>query len=123
MPIDNILTKEDIANTGDREMKQVEVEEWGGTVCLKELDGLGRDAFEKDVTARQGENKSFDITGLRTKLLSLVICDIVGELLFAGAEGVEILNGKSAKVIARLFEIAQKMNNIGEEALEEAEKN
>lgn len=123
MPTDKVLTKEDIANTGDRETKVVEVEEWNGRVHLIELDGLGRDAFEKDVTARQGSGESFDIAGLRVKLLSLVLCDENGVLLFEGDEGVELLNKKSAKVLTRLFEIAQKMNNIGEEALEQAEKN
>jgi len=117
------LTKEDIALISDIKVEEVAVPEWGGVICMKEMNGVGRDAFEKEVTARTGKSSSMDCTGLRPLLLSLVLCDSAGTLLYEGDEGIKILNEKSAKVIGRLFDLAQKMNNIGEEALEQAEKN
>jgi len=117
------LTKEDVASVSDIKVEEIDVPEWGGVVRMKEMNGIGRDAFEKEVTARTDKDSSMDITGLRPLLLSLVLCDSQGVLLYEGAEGVEILNGKSAKVVGRLFEKAQTMNNIGETALEQAEKN
>ena len=122
MPKLKALTKEDIVAVSDITIEEVKVPEWGGIICLKEMNGLGRDTFEKTVSARTGKSEAFDITGLRTLLLSLVICDAEGNLLFTEAD-VEALNKKSAKVTSRLFVQAQKMNNIGDEALEQAAKN
>jgi len=123
MPEKKILTKEDIALVSDIKVEEIEVVEWGGVIHMKEMNGVSRDAFEKEVTNRTANSSSMDITGLRPMLLSLVLCDSKGDLLYEGNEGIEILNKKSAKVVGRLFEKAQKMNNIGEAALEQAEKN
>jgi len=121
MTTEKILTKDAILGVTDYQVQEVEVPEWGGKVLMRTLSGKGRDEFESNVTSKTQGNK-VDVRGLKALLLSLVIVDEAGEPLFTQKD-LDALNNKSSEVITRLFEVASKMNGIGEEAVEQAEKN
>ena len=117
MPDKNVLTKQEILNVTDFAVQEVTVPEWGGMVRLKSLSGKERDLFEARIGAQSVGNK-VDLKGLRAFLLAMCMVDEKNELLFT-VKDVEALNSKSARALNALFEVAQTMNGIGEEAVKE----
>ena len=116
-----ILTRDEILTASDYETKVVEIPEWGGSVRLRTMTGKARDEFEAEVSSKTiGGN--VDVRGIKAYLLSRVIVDEKDELMFT-PEDVEALNSKAAGPLNSLFEIASRMNGIGEEAAQSAEKN
>ena len=117
MPTSKVLTKQDILNAVDFAIQEVDVPEWGGMVRLKSLSGKERDLFEARIGAQSVGNK-VDLKGLRAFLLAMCIVDDKNELVFT-VRDVEALNTKSARALNALFEKAQVMNGIGEDAVKE----
>ena len=117
-----MLTKEEILNVEDLPTREISISEWkNGVIRMKSLSGKDRDEFETAVQ-QHSKGNSIDLRGLKVLLLSLTIVDEKNELMFT-KEDLEALNSKSAKILNHLFEVAQEMNGIGEEAVEELRKN
>ena len=115
------LSREDILNAIDLELREISVPEWGGTVYLRNLSGSERD--EMEIKFREAADNPQIFVGIRAYVLSLVLCDEQRYRLFTSTEDVERLGEKNAAVLDRLFEIALDMNAIGEAAIEDAKKN
>lgn len=118
----NVLTRDAIMKSVDYTVEEVNVPKWGGTVRLRSLTGKGRDEFEAAVTKSSGTPGQVDIRGLKALLLTMTIVDSDDQLVFT-KDDVDLINEKSSDVIESLWEVVQKMNGIGEEGLEETEKN
>lgn len=112
------LDRSAILAAQDLPITPLDVPEWGGTVHVRTMTGAERDAFELSVTKSKQKDGTFDIRGLKARLVALTLCDDEGSRLF-GDDALDALNGKSAKVIDRLFEEAQRLNGLGKEAVEE----
>lgn len=116
------LTRESILGADDLPLEEVRVEEWQGTVRVRTLTGKERDEFEQTVqNSQKGPNK-FDIRGVKVKLLILTVCDEHGTPLFKdspGQDDMTALNEKSSRVIDRLFQVAQRVNGLTAEAVDE----
>lgn len=112
------LSKEQILKARDCKTKTVPVKEWGGDVKLQTMSGAARDQFDSVLVAAKGGA----IENIRALYLSLCIVDDAGELVFT-AEEVGALGKKSSKVLDGLFIEAQNLNSIGDDAVENAEKN
>lgn len=103
------LTKEQIERIDDLSAKLVEVDvpEWGGSVFLRpmtvgELDAFANESMRKRETG---------VDNFRSKVVACCLCDAKGDRLFSDAE-VAVLAAKSGPVIARLYEMADKLNDI-----------
>lgn len=120
-----ILSKEDILGTPDREIRLVPVPEWGerAAVYIKSLDGTERNRHNATMVDINRLNRTgkqrFSVESPQTKLLAFCLCDATGKPLFSVAE-VEKLNTKNAKVLERLYDIAQEMSGLGKKAEDEA---
>ena len=118
-----ILTKDAIFGTDDLVIEKVDLEEfWGGHVFVKTLTGLGRDEYEMSVMASRGEDNEINIQSARIDLVVLTTCDSDRNLLFE-KEDVERLNQKNAKAINKIFAVAQRLNGLRKEDIEELAKN
>ena len=115
------LNKEAILAIRDFTMTEVDVPEWGGKVQMRPMSGKERDAFEMEIQ-RRTKVGSMDSENLRVMLLALSLVDEAGKSLFTLAD-MEALNEKSAVVICRLFEVAQKINGLTAQAIEGLGKN
>lgn len=114
------LTRDQILGVPDIMREDVDVPEWGGTVCVKGLSGTERDAFEASMVGRNGAMK---LDNIRAKLVSLAVVDPdTGESLFSVGD-VAILGGKSAAALNRVFGVAQRLAGLTESDIEELEKN
>jgi len=112
-----MLTKAAILAAVDLETKDVEVPEWGGTVRVAMMSGKARDEF----FARQGEGK----VPYSQFSASVLVATVVGEdgaALFEDAD-IEALRAKSLAAMERVLAVSLKLNGIGANATEEAEKN
>ena len=116
-----MLTKEAILKANDSATEKVEVPEWGGEVCVRVMTAGERDAFEAEIVEQKERNGKLT-PNLRAKLAALCICDEHGKRLF-GRGDVEALAQKSAAALQRVFNVAQRINKITKEDVEELEKN
>lgn len=99
------------------EYRDIDVPEWGGSVRVREMKAADRDDWETSVyklDTPDGKVK-LDRKDFRAKLLVKCLVDENGDRLFADDE-VAILSAKSAKVLIRLFAVAQEINGMSVEA-------
>ena len=117
------LTKDAIFSLkDDLGLKAVEVPEWGGTIYLRGLRGIERDAFETSMWDGEGKDKKQNLANLRARLLVRSISDENGVRVFGDDDAAE-LGLRSGKVLDRLYDIAAALSGIGPQAVEAATKN
>lgn len=112
------LTKDDIIAADDSGLLEVQVPEWGGSLFIRVMSVGERDAYENDWI----QNKHRGVENFRAKFLQRVLCDSNGKLLFVAAE-LDLLAGKSAKVMSRLWQKAMEHNAFTDADVEELAKN
>jgi hypothetical protein len=113
------LTREQILESSDRTTRELGVPEWGGSVHLRTLTGLERDAWEKTVLA---VDRKKDYAGLRAQFAALVIGDEKGNRLFGDAD-VELLGQRNAQVLTRIMDAGYAHNGLSGDAVDEMEGN
>lgn len=116
------LTAKDILKANDLKRERVEVPEWGGFLYVSTLSGEARDAYESSVVSFSGGEAKQDLANIRAKFVAATVTDEDGNLLFT-SEQVKELGKKSASVLDRLFDKAQKLNAISDADIEELAKN
>jgi len=114
-----MLTKDQILNSDDLVKELVTVPEWGGDVYVRTLTGTERDLFESKI---MGKNGGVNMQDLRARLCSLTITGEDGERLFEESD-IKALGKKSAKALSRVFNVAQELNKISDDDVEELTKN
>lgn len=117
-----MLTREQILKADDLPHEEVPVPEWGGSVLVWTLTGAERDAFEEATLQKRGKRREADLSNIRARLAALAVRDADGKRLF-GDSDVVALGRKSARALDRVFAVAQRLNGITDEDVEELEKN
>ncbi len=120
--MNKILSKEDILGSSDLRFETVAVPEWGGSVRLRTLSGAERDAFEGTLMKLVDGRRVPDMDNLRAKLLAATVVDEDGRQIF-GVQDLVALGRKSAVAIDRIFAVAQRLNGMAPDAVEDAIKN
>lgn len=115
-----VLSKEQILSSNDFTYVEIEIPEWGGTLRLRGLDGIEREAFEKSIlSAGAGEGGSKEMASIlgnmRATLVSKCIVDAEGELLF-GEDDVALLGRKNASILERVFKECAQLSGIAEKS-------
>lgn len=112
------LTRQEILDKDDLLEDDVQVPEWGGVVRVRGLSGRQRDKYEASLLDSKNRVKVLDA---RAKLAQLSIIDRkTGQLLF-GEDDIKALSLKSARALARVVDMAQKLAGLTDEDLEELE--
>lgn len=114
-----ILDRNTILTANDLKTEDVECPEWGGTVRVRVLTGTERDAFSNSVIGADGKA---DMTNFRERTVAACVVGEDGAQLFTGAD-VAALGGKTFAAIDRVFVVAQRINGMGEFAVEKAAGN
>lgn len=114
--IKSLLTKEDILNANDLETQEVHVPEWGGSVLVSSISGHAKDKLELSFSSKT------TIENVRARIVAMCLVDDAGNLLFNDSD-ITKLGKKSAKALDRVFNVAQKLNAIGDKEVEELAKN
>jgi len=113
-----MLDKKAILESKDLPSEVVDVPEWGGQVTVCSLNGTQRDNFEQSLL----KGKKVDMQNMRAKLCALCIVDEKGKRLFSDLDAMT-LGKKSAKALDRVFTVAQKLNGMGADDIEDMVKN
>jgi hypothetical protein len=118
-----ILNKAAILAANDQTLELVPVPEWGGEVYIRSMTAAERDAEERRIyDAQQNKKGSEGMANFRARFLARTLVDENGTPLFTMKE-VDQLAAKSFVVIARLFEISQRINGVTKEEAEVIEGN
>jgi hypothetical protein len=117
---EKVLTKGDIVNVKDIQVKKVNVPEWGGSIFIKVMSGTEKDAFELAAY----DKKSPVFGKIRAGLCARCICDADGNRMFSDDPAeIESLGNRSGVALERIFDAARKLNKMSEKEIEELEKN
>jgi hypothetical protein len=112
-----MLTREQILAADDLKSEEVDVPEWGGSVKVIVMTGVARDSFQEQMAAG---DKS--ISYFQNCLLVATLVDGDDAPLFAAAD-MDALRLKSAAVVTRVANVAERLNGFGAKVVEDAEKN
>lgn len=119
------LSRKDILNVVDLKTEEVNVPEWGGSVLVRGLTGIERDAFEAsilDFKASKDGNPVMTLDNFRAKLVVVSVVDENGEMLFQPGD-VTALGQKSASALQRVFDVAQRLSGLTKEDVAQLTKN
>ncbi len=118
------LTKAEILAQDDLKYEDVQIPEWGGAwVRVRTLSASERDHFEASTVERRGKNVTTNLEHIRARLCLLCMVDPeTGERLFQ-EEDTFPLGSKSAAALDRVFAVAQRLNGLRAEDVEELAKN
>ena len=116
------LTKIEILAAQDIQFEDVAVPEWGGTVRVKSLTGLDRDALEQTMLEGKGKDATVNLANFRAKLCARSMVDEAGRLIFRDLDIVD-LGRKSAAALGRVFDVASRMSGFSQTDIEEITKN
>ncbi|AKO05979.1 hypothetical protein ACQR5T_09675 [Xanthomonas oryzae pv. oryzicola] len=112
-----LLSKSQILAANDRKIEDLDITEWGGTVRISTMSASDRDQWEQDTYG--GEKTKME--DFRARFVALCLVDDKGARLFTDKE-VGQLGAKSASALDRVFRAAQKLNALGDAAIEAMEK-
>ncbi len=118
----SLLTKSAILAANDLKTEDVDVPEWGGSVRVRSFTGRERDAFESGLVRGDGKDRKVDLTNMRARLVGLTVIDETGQRLFSDVE-IDLLGAKSGAALDRVFAVAQKLNGLSSDDVEELAKN
>lgn len=114
-----VLTHDEIVSAPDLGVERVPVPEWGGDVFVRGMTGAERDGFLASVIDGKG---GVVMENLTAKLITATLVDEAGSRLFTEAE-IQILAGKSAAALSRIFSVASRLSGISREDVEGLAKN
>ncbi len=120
-----MLTRKDILSADDLKREKVMVPEWGDAdsfVYVRGLSGREVDKLAENTIEQHGKKQTVKLSGLRARLCAMAVCDENGKPVFSAAD-VDALTEKSAAPMIRIFKVAQKLSNLGEDDIEDLADN
>jgi hypothetical protein len=117
------LNKQQILEQDDLKTEDVMIPEWGGAwVRVRTLNASERDHFEASTVQRNGKKVTTNLENIRARLCLLCLIDEEGNRLFDEGDTFP-LGGKSASALDRIFTVAQWLNGLRDEDVNELVKN
>jgi hypothetical protein len=113
-----ILNRDAILGAVDLKKELVKVPEWGGEVYISMMTGEARDAWEQSLVGGKGTN----LENIRARLVAFTAVDEEGKRIFTN-EDASSLGQKSATALERCVKVAQKLNRLTEQELDDLVKN
>lgn len=114
-----LLSREQILGAEDRKTEDVAVPEWGGTVRVRGLSGIERDAYELSMVQLGADgSRQTRLDNLRGRLVAMACIDDEGNRIFTDADA-HALGEKSAAALERVFDVARRLSGLTEDDVEE----
>jgi len=122
MAAKKFLTKAEILGQNDLKTEDLFVPEWDAWVKVRTLNASERDWFEASTVQRNGKKVTTNLQNIRARLCLLCLVGENGERLFEQEDEFP-LGGKSAAALDRIFQVAQRLNGLRDEDVDELAKN
>jgi hypothetical protein len=122
MAAKKFLTKAEILAKDDLKTEDLFVVEWDAWVKVRTLNASERDWFEASTVQRNGKKVTTNLQNIRARLCLLCMVGEDGERLFQQEDEFP-LGGKSAAALDRIFQVAQRLNGLRDEDVDELAKN
>lgn len=130
----NCLTKENIFKSEDVKKEWVDIPEWAGGLYVKVMSGEERDAFETAMfKTNDMDNFIRNFDNMRARLIAFTAVDEDGEQIFDPILKYDVqgklfgdvaeLGKKSSIILDRIYVVAQKLNKLRKEDIEDLTKN
>ena len=103
------LSREEILGAQDRDMEEVPVPEWGGTVFVRAIGATAKERIAQGMLDENG--KATNMVGFRAAFAAGSICDQAGNLLFS-ARDIEVLGEKSEKALDRVLDVGRRLSKM-----------
>lgn len=116
------ITRESILKSEDLKPEAVQVPEWDGEVLVRGLMGHERDSFEQSLYVGEDDDRRFDPSNIRARLLVRCIVDESGDRIFTDADA-PALGQRNATALDRCYKVAQRLSGMGNGELDRAAKN
>ena len=117
-----MLTKDSILKADDLPREEVAIPEWNGSVWVRTLTGKERDEFESSCVTKKGKNRSVNMENIRARLCVLTVCNEKGDRLFDQRD-IEKLGNKSSRCLDLIFAVAQRLNGLSSDDVDDLVKN
>lgn len=117
-----LLSKSQILAPEELPWEEVEVPEWGGSVRVRVMTGMEKDAWEASIYRMKGSDVELNQDNFRASLISRCLCDENGPMEFSPLEILE-LGQKSSVALDRVFQAAKRINRIDKKDQDELTKN
>lgn len=114
----SLLSKSAILGAADLKHEDVPVPAWGGTVRIRAMTGMERDAFRTSIASEAG----VPVGRFSAALLAATIVDESGVQLFT-VDDIAALQAKSAASLDAPAEVAMRLNGLGAKSGPDAAKN
>ncbi len=122
MAAKKFLGRAEILAVADMKTEDVFVPEWDAWVKVRTMNASERDHFEAGTVERNGSSVRTNLENIRARLCLLCLVDENGDRLFQ-EEDTYPLGGKSAAALDRVFQVAQRLNGLRAEDVDELAKN
>lgn len=122
MAVKKFLNKAEILAKDDLKTEDVFVPEWDAWVKVRTLNASERDWFESSTVQRNGKKVTTNLQNIRARLCLLCLVGEDGQRLFEQEDEFP-LGGKSAAALDRIFQVAQRLNGLRDEDVDELAKN
>lgn len=116
----SILTRDQIL-AARLQTEDVPVPEWGGVVRVSEMTGTDRDAWEQSLVPKTAGAPA-NVENIRARLVAQCVVDEAGSRLFSTEDAVD-LGTRSAAALDRVAKVAQRLNGLTADAVEQASGN
>lgn len=116
------LNRSQILGASDLKTELVNVPEWGGDVIVSGMTGAARDAWEQSLVMRKPGGTSINMENMRAHLVAATVVDEDGKRIFSDAD-VAALGAKSGAALDRVCKVAQRLNGLTDQDLEEVKGN
>ena len=117
------LNRDAILKQDDLVKERVDIPEWNGFVYVRSMTAAERDEFEIDMLASKDENSDEkNMDNFRSRLCARTIVNAKGKRMFS-VDDIPALGNKSALALARLYNVATRINGIGQKVVEDLTKN
>jgi hypothetical protein len=117
-----LLTKDQILKSSDIAHRDIDVEEWGGTIRIAAMSAAEKDSFEAGMLNNNLKSDPKRLLNFRARFIASCIVDEGGKRIFAAGD-VVALGKKSAAPVSRVFDECREINGMSEADVEEIEGN
>lgn len=117
-----LLDRAAIFGTKDLRTRDVDIEDWGGTVRVRALTARQLDTHQQTSYAARGKDGKTVDPEFRARVVALGVIDEDGKRIFID-DDIPELSTKSGAALEVLFEAIMELTGTGAKAVERAEKN